>query len=110
MNSPPGDALELSVRAENCLDDAEIKTVRELLAYTEDDLLKTKNFGLKSLYEITHGLGRFGLALASRKEGELAKAVRAELCREIRRTVKVRLKYDLDEDLAKLLRAVSAYQ
>ena len=44
--------LELSVRSYNCLKNANIRTIRELVQKTEGDMLKTKNFGRKSLNEI----------------------------------------------------------
>ena len=44
--------LELSVRSYNCLKNANIRTIRELVQKTEGEMLKTKNFGRKSLNEI----------------------------------------------------------
>ena len=44
--------LELSVRSYNCLKNANIRTIRELVQKTEPEMLKTKNFGRKSLNEI----------------------------------------------------------
>ena len=55
--------LELSVRSYNCLRNANIKTIRELVQKTEGDMLKTKNFGRKSLNEIKEILGTMGLSL-----------------------------------------------
>src|SRR4030095_10118793 len=55
--------LELSVRASNCLKSANIRTIAELVPRTEAELLKTKNFGKKSLNEITTILGAMGLSL-----------------------------------------------
>ena len=46
------DELELSVRSYNCLKNADIRTIRELVQKSEPDMLKTKNFGRKSLNEI----------------------------------------------------------
>jgi len=57
--------LELSVRAVNCLKNAEIKTIAELVKKTEDDLMTTKNFGRKSLDEIIEALHGMGLSLKS---------------------------------------------
>ena len=54
------DELELSVRSYNCLKNAEVRTIRELIRRTEKDMLSTKNFGKKSLNEIKdmlHGMG-----------------------------------------------------
>jgi DNA-directed RNA polymerase subunit alpha len=55
--------LELSVRSYNCLKNANIQTIRELVQRSEPEMLKTKNFGRKSLNEIKEILGRMGLAL-----------------------------------------------
>ncbi len=57
------DELELSVRAYNCLKNANIRTIGELVQRTEQDMLRTKNFGRKSLNEIKELLGRMGLQL-----------------------------------------------
>lgn len=57
------DHLELSVRSNNCLRAAGIDKVYELVKKTEDDLLKTKNFGRKSLTEIKETLQQLGLGL-----------------------------------------------
>jgi DNA-directed RNA polymerase subunit alpha len=55
--------LELSVRSYNCLKNANITTIRELVQKTEQDMLKTKNFGRKSLNEIKEILTSMGLGL-----------------------------------------------
>ena len=60
------DELELSVRSYNCLKNADIKTIGELVSKTEQEMLKTKNFGRKSLNEIKEILGRMGLHLGMR--------------------------------------------
>lgn len=57
------DHLELSVRSNNCLRAAGIEKIYELVLKTEDDLLKTKNFGRKSLTEIKDTLQQLGLGL-----------------------------------------------
>lgn len=57
------DELELSVRSFNCLKNANIKSIGELVTKTEPEMLKTKNFGRKSLNEIKEILGRMGLHL-----------------------------------------------
>lgn len=57
------DELELSVRSNNCLKNANIRTVAELVQKTEADLLKTRNFGKKSLNEIKTILADMGLSL-----------------------------------------------
>ncbi len=53
--------LELSVRSANCLKNAGINTIGELVQRTEADMLKTKNFGRKSLSEIKDILNEYGL-------------------------------------------------
>lgn len=63
--------LELSVRANNCLRNASITTIGELVQRTEAELMKTKNFGKKSLQEIKDELGRIGLSLGMRLEQEV---------------------------------------
>ncbi len=55
--------LDLSVRALNSLHNENIKTIGELVAKTDEDLLKFKNFGRKSLEEIKAALGTMGLSL-----------------------------------------------
>ena len=55
--------LELSVRSYNCLKNANIRTLRELVTKTEAEMLKTKNFGRKSLNEIKEILAELGLSL-----------------------------------------------
>ena len=57
------DELELSVRSANCLQNANITLIGELVQKTEQDMLKTKNFGRKSLKEIKEILGTMGLSL-----------------------------------------------
>ncbi|MCQ2603989.1 MAG: DNA-directed RNA polymerase subunit alpha [Spirochaetia bacterium] len=59
----PVSELELSVRASNCLNKAKIATLGELTAKSEDDILKTRNFGRKSLMEIKSKLSEWGLSL-----------------------------------------------
>ena len=58
--------LELSVRSYNCLKNANIRTIRELVNKTEGEMLKTKNFGRKSLNEIKEILTSMGLSLGMR--------------------------------------------
>ena len=55
--------LELSARSSKCLKSADIKTIADLVQKTEAELLKTKNFGKKSLSEIKEVLARMGLSL-----------------------------------------------
>ena len=61
--------LELSVRAANCLENANIKFIGELVTKTEAEMLKTKNFGRKSLNEIKDLLAEMGLSLGMKIEG-----------------------------------------
>ena len=58
--------LELSVRSYNCLKNANIRTIRELVLKTEPEMLRTKNFGRKSLNEIKEILESMGLGLGMR--------------------------------------------
>jgi DNA-directed RNA polymerase subunit alpha len=69
--------LELSVRSYNCLKNANIRTLRELVQKTEGEMLKTKNFGRKSLNEIKDILTAMGLSLGMRV-GQPARAEGAE--------------------------------
>lgn len=57
------DELEFSVRSQNCLQNADIKYIGELVQKTEQEMLKTKNFGHKSLNEIKEVLREMGLEL-----------------------------------------------
>lgn len=63
------DELELSVRSANCLQNAGIKYIGELVQKTEAEMLKTKNFGRKSLNEIKEILGEMGLGFGLKIEG-----------------------------------------
>jgi DNA-directed RNA polymerase subunit alpha len=60
--------LELSVRAANCLRNANIRYIGELVQKTEQEMLKTKNFGRKSLNEIKEILDEMGLKLGMKLE------------------------------------------
>ncbi|MCX7959338.1 MAG: DNA-directed RNA polymerase subunit alpha, partial [Deltaproteobacteria bacterium] len=62
------DELELSVRASNCLQAANIKYIGDLVQKTEAEMLKTKNFGRKSLREIKDILAGMGLSLGMKLE------------------------------------------
>ena len=59
----PVSELELSVRSANCLENAQIKYIYELVSKTEGEMLRTKNFGRKSLNEIKEILSQIGLGL-----------------------------------------------
>jgi DNA-directed RNA polymerase subunit alpha len=62
----PVDELELSVRSANCLQNADIKFIGELVQRSESEMLKTKNFGRKSLNEIKEILAGLGLEFGMR--------------------------------------------
>lgn len=66
------DELELSVRSANCLKNAEIHKIYQLVQKTENEMLKTKNFGRKSLNEIKEVLSEMGLSLGMKIEGFVA--------------------------------------
>ena len=72
------DELELSVRASNCLKTANIRTIADLVQKSEGELLKTKNFGKKSLNEIKTILGEMGLHLGMRLDPEELERLRAQ--------------------------------
>ncbi len=61
--------LELSVRSANCLKNANIHKIYQLVSKTEAEMLKTKNFGRKSLNEIKEVLSEMGLSLGTKLEG-----------------------------------------
>ena len=66
--------LELAVRSDNCLKNANIRTLRELVTKTEAEMLKTKNFGRKSLNEIKEILSGMGLSLGMRLDQPAAQS------------------------------------
>jgi DNA-directed RNA polymerase subunit alpha len=63
------DELELSVRSANCLKNADIQYISDLVQKTESEMLKTKNFGRKSLNEIKEILTEMGLSLGMNLDG-----------------------------------------
>jgi DNA-directed RNA polymerase subunit alpha len=67
--SRPVDELELSVRSANCLKNSNIRFIYELVEKTEAEMLKTKNFGRKSLNEIKEILASMNLSLGMKLEG-----------------------------------------
>jgi DNA-directed RNA polymerase subunit alpha len=77
------DELELSVRASNCLKTANIRTIADLVQRTEPELLKTKNFGKKSLNEIKTILGEMGLRLGLQLDPEELERLRAQYERSL---------------------------
>jgi DNA-directed RNA polymerase subunit alpha len=70
--------LELSVRSYNCLKNADIKLIGDLVTKTEAEMLKTKNFGRKSLNEIKDLLAEMGLSLGMNVEFDKLKARSAQ--------------------------------
>jgi len=64
--------LELSVRSANCLKNADILKIYQLVSKTEAEMLKTKNFGRKSLNEIKEVLAEMGLSLGMKLDGFVA--------------------------------------
>jgi DNA-directed RNA polymerase subunit alpha len=68
--------LELSVRAANCLKNAGIETIAEMVQKTESEMLKTKNFGRKSLNEIKEILGGMGLNLGMKVDDKIVTEAR----------------------------------
>jgi DNA-directed RNA polymerase subunit alpha len=65
----PVDELELSVRAANCLQNADIRYIGELVQRSEQEMLKTRNFGRKSLNEFKEILREMSLSFGMRLEG-----------------------------------------
>jgi DNA-directed RNA polymerase subunit alpha len=61
--------LDLSVRSFNCLKRANINYVADLVSKTEDEMIKVRNLGRKSLEEVIHKLDMMGLSLASDDNG-----------------------------------------
>ena len=60
--------LDLSVRASNCLEAANVKTIGELVALTEDEVLEIRNFGRTTLKEVKKKLAQLGLDFGMRKK------------------------------------------
>ena len=61
--------MELSPRSANCLNRANIKTIRDLTSKSKEDMLRVRNLGSKSLDEIISKLASLGLSLRSEEEG-----------------------------------------
>jgi DNA-directed RNA polymerase subunit alpha len=81
----PIEHLELSVRSSNCLKSAGIERIFELVQKTEDELLKTKNFGRKSLAEIKETLTNLNLGLNLDLNPKLVEKIQSELQEEKKR-------------------------
>ena len=60
--------LDLSVRSFNCLKRAGINTVEDLISKTEDDMMKVRNLGRKSLEEVINKLASLGFSLSDEEE------------------------------------------
>jgi len=71
--------IELSVRAANCLNNANITTVGQLAMKTESEMLKYRNFGKKSLNEIKEKLSTLGLTLGMTFDSELLESPKDDL-------------------------------
>lgn len=78
----PVGSLELSVRAKNCLNNAEIHVVGQLVEKTEDELLKFRNFGKKSLDEIKTSLEGLGFQLGTALKEDVRAALLSRVAAE----------------------------
>ena len=83
--SKPIEHLELSVRSNNCLRSAGIEKIYELVQKTEEELLKTKNFGRKSLSEIKETLTNLGLGLNIDLHPKLLERIKGEMREETKK-------------------------
>ncbi len=83
--SKPIEHLELSVRSNNCLRSAGIEKIYELVQKTEEELLKTKNFGRKSLSEIKETLTNLGMGLNIDLHPKLLERIKGEMREEIKK-------------------------
>ncbi len=70
----PISELELSVRSSHCLESENIRTVGEMVAYTEDQIMKVRNFGQTSLEEVNGKLSELGLTLGMQIDGVTSEA------------------------------------
>jgi len=77
----PIEDLEISVRAYNCLKSAGIDTVAQLVQKNENELLRTKNFGRRSLLEINDVLERLGLKLGMKIEPNILERIKEKVQR-----------------------------
>jgi DNA-directed RNA polymerase subunit alpha len=83
--SKPIEHLELSVHSNNCLRSAGIERIFELVQKSEDELLKTKNFGRKSLAEIKETLGNLNLGLGLDLHPKLVERIQTEVLEQKKR-------------------------
>lgn len=74
----PIEDLELSVRAYNCLKSAGVNTIADLIQRSEDELMKTKNFGKRSLEEIKEVLANMGLKLGMKINPEVLEKLKGK--------------------------------
>jgi len=74
--------IELSVRAANCLNNANITTVGQLAMKTEQEMLKYRNFGKKSLNEIKEKLAALNLTLGMTFDPALLEAAREDAAKQ----------------------------
>ena len=75
--------LELSVRAYNCMRNADIKIIADLVERTEPEMLKTKNFGRKSLNEIKEMLQNMGLNFGMKIDREMVNKMATSQVRSV---------------------------
>ena len=79
------DEIELSVRAYNCLRRAGINSLEELTQMTEDDLLKVRNLGIKSMKEVVEAMRKKGLSIKSSDETDVVIEEKSrEKCNQLR--------------------------
>lgn len=78
----PVEELELSVRSNNCLKNAGIRTIGDLTSKTEDEIQKTRNFGKKSLQEIKEKLAEWGLSLGMTDFNDYKNSIKLGLDKE----------------------------
>ena len=92
--------LELSVRSYNCLKSANIQTIVDLVQKTEAEMLRTKNFGRKSLNEIKEILDGLGLAFGMRfdSQGRLVLPTGVPAMREGDGEVEVEVEVEVEDD------------
>lgn len=81
LNTPVDD-LELSVRSSNCLKNANIKTIGELIRKSEEDIAKTRNFGKKSLEEIKQKLKERNLGFGMNDTNQIVQALKLGINKE----------------------------
>jgi DNA-directed RNA polymerase subunit alpha len=86
LMAKPIEHLELSVRSNNCLRSAGLEKIYELVLKSEDELLKTKNFGRKSLGEIKETLTNLGLGLSLDLNAKLLERIKGETKNESKET------------------------